>query len=304
MSIKFLNHCWHLPHISPTQKLVLISLADQANDAGVCWPAVANIQNRTNLSRRTVQYAIKALSEKGYLVIHRRGNNSNWYDLSPVFNFSASEPEPDPTPTPTLPKPEPAPEPEPRSAPDATDAPQGATKAPRGRNKCTLEAQQQHPNHNEPPKNHQRTNNKAASAANKKSNTSTSTKKLDYQPWLELGELDEQVLADLLAMRRQKRAPLSQTVINNAAKQLAEAIAATGLDLSTILAEWVAAGWTGFRADWLITRIQPNAFTSTTITQEDIHCTEWAKNLDIDAYSLPANHPMHPANHGKNEVEW
>ena len=60
-------------------------------------------------------------------------------------------------------------------------------------------------------------------------------------------------------MRRQKRARLSQTVINNAAKQLAEAIAATGLDLSTILAEWVAAGWTGFRADWLITRIQPNA---------------------------------------------
>lgn len=294
MSIKFLNHCWHLPHISPTQKLVLISLADQANDAGVCWPAVANIQSRTNLSRRAVQYAINALCEKGYLVIHRRGNNnSNWYDLSPVFNFSASEPEPDPEP-----------------APDAIDAHQGATNALQGRKKCTSGAQKMHPNHNEPPKNHQRTNNKAASAANKKSNASTSTKKLDYQPWLELGELDKQVLADLLAMRRQKRATMSQTVINNTAKQLAEAIAATGLDLSTILAEWVAAGWTGFRADWLITRIQSNAFTrnntNTTITQEDIHCTEWAKNLDIDAYSLPANHPMHPANHGKNEneVEW
>lgn len=292
MSIKFLNHCWHLPHISPTQKLVLISLADQANDQGVCWPAVANIQSRTNLSRRAVQYAINALGEKGYLVIHRRGNNSNWYDLSPVFNFSASEPEPDPTP--------------PKPAPDAIDAPQGATNALQGRKKCTLGAQKMHLNHNEPPINHQLTNNKAASAANKKS--ATAAKKLDYQPWLELGELDKQVLTDLLAMRRQKRATMSQTVINNTAKQLAEAIAATGLDLSTILAEWVAAGWTGFRADWLITRIQSNAFTrnntNTTITQEDIHCTEWAKNLDIDAYSLPANHPMHPANHGKNEVEW
>ena len=40
MSTHILSACWALSGMSSTQKLVLISLADQANDDGVCWPSV------------------------------------------------------------------------------------------------------------------------------------------------------------------------------------------------------------------------------------------------------------------------
>lgn len=39
MSTIIMSQCWPLQGLSVTQKAVLISLADQANDDGVCWPA-------------------------------------------------------------------------------------------------------------------------------------------------------------------------------------------------------------------------------------------------------------------------
>ena len=44
-----------------------MSLADQANDHGVCWPSIETICNRTSLSERTVQVALKELETCGLL---------------------------------------------------------------------------------------------------------------------------------------------------------------------------------------------------------------------------------------------
>jgi len=46
MSTIIMSQCWPLQGLSVTQKAVLISLADQANDDGVCWPAVGTIATR------------------------------------------------------------------------------------------------------------------------------------------------------------------------------------------------------------------------------------------------------------------
>jgi len=40
---------------------VLVALADQANDDGICWPSVGSISRRTRLSERTVQRALRSL---------------------------------------------------------------------------------------------------------------------------------------------------------------------------------------------------------------------------------------------------
>jgi DNA-binding transcriptional ArsR family regulator len=71
---------------NPVRKLVLIKLADNANDKGECWPSYQNIADHCEVDKRTVMRHIKALEESGYLVKENRvrsyGNTSNMYTLS------------------------------------------------------------------------------------------------------------------------------------------------------------------------------------------------------------------------------
>jgi uncharacterized phage protein (TIGR02220 family) len=75
--------CWPLV-MSPTQKAVLISLADQANDQGFCWPSVASIALRTCLSERTVRKVIGELEKAEFVRIHERKGSSNYYTVTPA----------------------------------------------------------------------------------------------------------------------------------------------------------------------------------------------------------------------------
>jgi|GEM_PF-1211388 len=63
----------------------------------------------------------------------------------------------------------------------------------------------------------------------------------------------EQVWADYLKHRKDKRASVTQTVINILAKELTIA-AAAGWSVDDALAEAMAAGWQGLKAAWLINR--------------------------------------------------
>lgn len=73
--------CWPLD-IPSTQKFVLISLADNANDNGVCWPSVPTICRRTCLHRATVLRAITWLTEAGYLSVSRDTGRHNSYRIN------------------------------------------------------------------------------------------------------------------------------------------------------------------------------------------------------------------------------
>ncbi|OOW00973.1 helix-turn-helix domain-containing protein [Pseudomonas sp. MF4836] len=76
--------CWPLQGMSGPQKAVLISLADNANDEGVCWPSVARIAERTCLAERTVQAAVKWLTQVGILAVRERMGRSTIYTLTPA----------------------------------------------------------------------------------------------------------------------------------------------------------------------------------------------------------------------------
>jgi len=72
---------------SPISKLVLLKLADNANDEGICWPALETIADHTELSRRTVQDHLNRLEGMGLITVEiRRADSgatlSNRYRLS------------------------------------------------------------------------------------------------------------------------------------------------------------------------------------------------------------------------------
>jgi len=88
MSIKFMARVWKEESLSSNQKLIMLSISDNANDEGVCYPSVDNIQKKTCLSRPTVIKIVKELESKNYLMIHKRarkkgGRYSNLYLVFP-----------------------------------------------------------------------------------------------------------------------------------------------------------------------------------------------------------------------------
>ena len=71
---------------NPLRKLVLLKLADNANDQGECWPSYQYIADQCEMSKRSVMIHINKLIEDGLLrKEHRIGgekfNKSNLYTL-------------------------------------------------------------------------------------------------------------------------------------------------------------------------------------------------------------------------------
>lgn len=82
MSIKLLSAAWDLS-IGSTEKMVLMSLCDFANDSGVCWPSVATICRKTSKSERTVQNALKWLKDNGFYSLEGYNGVTPKYVLDP-----------------------------------------------------------------------------------------------------------------------------------------------------------------------------------------------------------------------------
>lgn len=81
MSHKIMRQVWTLP-LKPTQKLVLLALADNANDEGVCWPSRENISDKTGLTTKAITDAVNALKTSGLLDIKKMRGNRNQYQIS------------------------------------------------------------------------------------------------------------------------------------------------------------------------------------------------------------------------------
>ncbi|KJZ11106.1 hypothetical protein TW86_13415 [Halomonas sp. S2151] len=68
-----------------SRKLVLLKLADNANDKGECWPSYQHIADQCEMSKRSAMNHIDALCESGYVSKRSRkgvkGNSTNLYQL-------------------------------------------------------------------------------------------------------------------------------------------------------------------------------------------------------------------------------
>jgi hypothetical protein len=89
MSIKIMTRVWESGVGPASRRLVLLALADSANDEGVCWPSIATLARKAGIGRTTAEDAVRSLEADGLLVRNRRFNDSNvyrlvWENLAPV----------------------------------------------------------------------------------------------------------------------------------------------------------------------------------------------------------------------------
>ncbi len=85
MSFKVTNWAWARSESRNGARLVMLALADRADDNGCAWPSIDDLVERTKLSPRAVQKAIANLVEIGELQVENGGgrHRSNRYRIVP-----------------------------------------------------------------------------------------------------------------------------------------------------------------------------------------------------------------------------
>ena len=85
MSMRLMVEVFHTEVGNPMHKLVLLKLADNANDNGECYPSYHHIAKECEISKRTAMRAVDSLCEKGLLIkqprylIGGKEQTSNFY---------------------------------------------------------------------------------------------------------------------------------------------------------------------------------------------------------------------------------
>jgi hypothetical protein len=67
MSIRMMTQVWDQSQHKGSELLLLLAIADNANDQGVAYPSVRTLAKKTRLSRRSVQYLINKVEQSGEL---------------------------------------------------------------------------------------------------------------------------------------------------------------------------------------------------------------------------------------------
>lgn len=217
-----MSACWPL-RMPPTAKAVLISLADNANDNGHCWPSIPKISERTCFGKTAVIEAIKWLEDNGALRADRSNGRGTTYILSPEnYQQPVRETDCHQSGKRTGPANEPVREPEPTS-PAGGLHPSGKRTAP---------VRQADPNRKEP---------SIEPSGNRQKKTS-----LGADDLVALG-VSPQHAADWLTIRKGKKLPLTPTALEGIQRE-AELAQVSLADAVRISAE---NNWAGFKAKWL-----------------------------------------------------
>jgi hypothetical protein len=85
MSLRVMSWAWSV-QLAPTPKLVLMALADEADDIGFCFPSQRRLAAKCSITDRTVRRMLVELETKGYVTLERRhradgSRTSNGYRL-------------------------------------------------------------------------------------------------------------------------------------------------------------------------------------------------------------------------------
>ncbi|UOO77949.1 helix-turn-helix domain-containing protein [Neisseria sp. Dent CA1/247] len=72
---------------SPVRKLILLKLADQANDKGECWPSYDTIAEAAECTRRAVMDNINTLQKMGFLQVAKR-QKSNGENMTNIYHLT------------------------------------------------------------------------------------------------------------------------------------------------------------------------------------------------------------------------
>ncbi|WP_157062618.1 helix-turn-helix domain-containing protein [Pseudoxanthomonas dokdonensis] len=213
MSTLVMSKCWPL-QLPPTQKAVLISLADNANDHGECWPSIPTICERTCFSERAVHRAIQELEKVGALVSDRSNGRHTRYVVTPA-NLAV---------------------PPQMRHPRISDTPADAAIEP-------PQMRQSPPQMRQSPPQQVRSNRKEPSRTVSKATVNKKRADALTRP----DGVDEQTWFDWLDLRKAKKAPVTETVLTHAIRESEKA----GMTLDAFLRIWCFRGSQGLEAAWL-----------------------------------------------------
>ena len=220
MSTRIMALCWPL-RMPPTAKSVLISLADNANDQGHCWPSIDTICERTCLGRTAVIDAIKELETAGHVSADRSNGRRTSYVIHP--NQSASRTgEREQTSPPDVPVSDAnqsatrtGPPDKPVRQTDQTSPPRGPDQSARR----TLTVK----NHQEP---------------------STAVSPMAPKP----SDVSAELWSAFLAVRKAKHAPLTVIAFRGIEREAAKA----GMSVADALTVCCERNWQTFKVEWLL----------------------------------------------------
>ncbi len=83
MSVKATNSVWERSRATGMTRLVLLAIADHADDAGRAWPSFARLAERCRMHRSSVARAIRQLIEFGELAVVEKGQRcGNIYQIT------------------------------------------------------------------------------------------------------------------------------------------------------------------------------------------------------------------------------
>lgn len=220
--------CWPL-QMPPTPKAVLISLADNANDQGVCWPSIPTICKRTCFSERAVRDAIKWLEEARALRADRSTGRSTSYTVTPGdYDEAAAHPgstcrgtqAADATPANGAPRQQMPGTPAGGAAPPRQEVPEPRQEVPPNRKEPSLEP-----------------------SGNRKGKERDD---LIGIPELVEDGVDARHAKDWLTLRKAKRLPLTPSAWSMTKDEAAK----VGLSPAQAVAAAVGSNWVGFKAAW------------------------------------------------------
>lgn len=83
MSIAIMAQCWPV-ECRQTLKLLLLALADNADDDGLCWPSIDTIARKCCTDRRNVFRQLGELEALGQISREQRSGHSNLYHVHPI----------------------------------------------------------------------------------------------------------------------------------------------------------------------------------------------------------------------------
>ena len=86
MSIKAMNWAWQID-LAANKKLMLLCLADHADNDGVCWPGISAVVEKTGLSRRTVINFLHEF-EAGGLLQRQQRKGQNGRQMASVIELN------------------------------------------------------------------------------------------------------------------------------------------------------------------------------------------------------------------------
>lgn len=84
MSIKVMSEVWATPCGSTSAKIVMLAIADHANDNGHAWPSITGIAKKCDMSRRNVMRIIQSLEKDGLLKPNRDPGRTTRYSIQLV----------------------------------------------------------------------------------------------------------------------------------------------------------------------------------------------------------------------------